>query len=152
MDKTYRAKPGEVLQGWHHFDGDGAVLGRMASRIAMILQGKHHARYTPETDTGDFVIVTNATKVHLTGHKADDRMQRWHTGYLGGLREMSSGEMRERHPERLVFLAVRGMLPKTKLGRKMLTKLKVFPGAEHLHGAQQPVPVDMTPYLAKQDS
>ncbi|MCB9898420.1 MAG: 50S ribosomal protein L13 [Planctomycetes bacterium] len=152
MDKTYRAKPGEVLQSWHHFDAEGAVLGRMASRIALILQGKHHARYTPETDTGDFVVVTNATKVFLSGNKADDRMQRWHTGYMGGLREMSSGEMRERHPERLVMLAVRRMMPKTILGRRMLKKLKVYPGAEHIHSAQQPVAVDMTPYLPKQDS
>lgn len=152
MHKTYRAKPGEVLAAWHHFDGDGAVLGRMASRIAIVLQGKHHARYTPETDTGDFVVVTNASKVFVSGNKAQDRMHRWHTGFMGGLREMSVGEMREQQPERLVMLAVRRMLPKTRMGRKMMKKLKVFAGDEHQHGAQQPVPVDMTPFLAKQDS
>lgn len=152
MDKTYRAKPGEVLQSWHQFDADGAVLGRMASRIAVILQGKHHARYTPETDTGDFVVVTNASKVYLSGNKADDRMLRWHTGFMGGLREMSSGEMRDRHPDRLVYLAVRRMMPKTRMGRKMLKKLKIFPGVEHTHEAQKPVAVDMTNYLPKQDS
>ena len=145
-NQTYLAKPGEVLQQWLHFDADGAVLGRMASRIAMVLQGKHHARYTPHVDTGDFVIVTNATKVHLSGAKRDDRMHRHHTGYMGGLKEMSAGDMLEKHPERIVQLAVRRMMPKTRLGRAMLTKLKIYAGPEHRHAAQQPQPVDMTPF------
>ena len=139
MLKTYNAKPGEVQATWHLFDAEGLVLGRMASRIAILLQGKHHARYTPHVDTGDFVIVLNAEKVVLSGAKLDDRMHRWHTGYIGGLKEMSAGEMRERHPDRLVQQAVRRMLPKTRLGRQMLRKLKVYAGSEHPHEAQQPV-------------
>lgn len=142
--KTYLAKPGEVTQAWHLFDADGLVLGRMAARIATILQGKHHARYTPHVDTGDFVVVTNASKVVMTGAKPDDRVHRWHTGYLGGLRAMTAGEMREKQPERLVELAVRRMLPKTRLGRHMLKKLKVYAGTEHAHEAQKPIPADTT--------
>lgn len=147
--KTYHAKPGEVQQAWHLFDADGAVLGRMAARIATILQGKHHARYTPHVDTGDFVVVTNATKVFLGGNKAEDRIHRWHTGYIGGLKAMPAGEMREAQPARLIELAVRRMLPKTRLGRQMLTKLKVYPGSAHPHEAQQPSTVDMSAYLPK---
>lgn len=144
--KTYNAKVGEVQQAWHLFDADNVVLGRMAARIALILQGKHHGRYTPHVDTGDFVIVTNAAKVALSGKKFENRVHRWHTGYLGGLKEITSGEMRDKHPERLVELAVRRMMPKTALGRQMFKKLKVFAGSEHPHGAQQPVAVDMTQY------
>ncbi|MHC5210229.1 MAG: 50S ribosomal protein L13 [Planctomycetota bacterium] len=149
MTKTYLAKPGEVQATWQHFDADGVILGRMAVRVATLLQGKHHARYTPHVDTGDFVLVTNASKVVLTGNKADNRMHRWHTGYMGGLKEISAGEMREKDAARLVELAVRRMLPKTRLGRAMLKKLKVYPGAEHPHEAQQPVAVDTTPYRAR---
>jgi large subunit ribosomal protein L13 len=151
VTKTYLAKPGEVQQQWQLYDAENVVLGRMAARIAMVLQGKHHARYTPHVDTGDFVIVTNASKVALTGRKASDRMQRWHTGHMGGLKEMSSGEMRERNPERLVRLAIRRMMPKTRLGRAMIGKLKIYPGAEHPHEAQQPVAVDTTPFKTKDD-
>ncbi|RKY22267.1 MAG: 50S ribosomal protein L13 [Planctomycetota bacterium] len=146
MNKTYHAKPGEVQPAWHLIDADGVVLGRMAARIATILQGKHHARYTPHVDTGDFVVVINAQKVVLTGKKATDRMHRWHTGYIGGLKEIPAGEMREQDPRRLVELAVRRMLPKTKLGRQMLKKLKVYRDADHRHEAQQPVPMDTTAF------
>ena len=149
MTKTYLAKPGEIDAKWLLFDAEGVVLGRMASRIAMVLQGKHHARYTPHVDTGDFVVVTNASKVVLTGTKADTRMHRWHTGYLGGLKEISAGALRERDPERLIKLAVRRMLPKTRLAAGMLGKLKVYPGAEHPHAAQKPAAVDTTPYRKK---
>ena len=149
MTKTYLAKPGETQQAWHHFDADGAVLGRLAVRIATILQGKHHPRYTPHVDTGDFVVVTNARKIAMTGTKADTRVHHWHTYYLGGLRSMTAGEMREKDPQRLVELAVRRMMPKTKLGRAMMGKLKVYPGTEHPHAAQQPVTADTTPYKAK---
>jgi large subunit ribosomal protein L13 len=142
-NQAYYAKPGEVLQEWHQFDADGVVLGRMAARIALVLQGKHHARYTPHVDTGDFVIVTNAEKVHLTGAKRDDRMHRHHTGYIGGLKEMSAGEMLTKHPERVIQLAVRRMMPKTRLGKAMLTKLKVYAGPEHPHQAQQPMAVEL---------
>jgi large subunit ribosomal protein L13 len=150
MNKTYHAKTGEVQQKWQLFDADGVVLGRMAARISMVLQGKHHGRYTPHVDTGDFVVVTNASKVHMSGKKFDDRIHRWHTGYIGGLREMTAGEMRDKQPERLIMLAVRRMMPKTKLGRQMMKKLKIFPGAEHNHDAQQPVAVDVTPYMPRQ--
>ena len=144
--KTYHAKAGEVQQAWHLFDADNVVLGRLAARIALILQGKHHGRYTQHVDTGDFVIVTNAAKVALTGKKDESRVHRWHTGYIGGLKEITAGEMREKHPERLVLLAVRRMMPKTALGRQMFKKLKVFAGTEHPHAAQQPVAVDMTQF------
>ena len=149
MTKTYLAKPGEVQRAWHHFDADGAVLGRLAVRIATILQGKHHPRWTPHVDTGDFVLVTNASKLALTGTKADTRVHHWHTYYLGGLKSMTAGDMRERDPERLLELAVRRMMPKTRLGRQMMTKLKVYAGAEHPHAAQQPVTADTTPYRMK---
>jgi large subunit ribosomal protein L13 len=148
--KTYMAKPGEVQQAWQHFDAEGVVLGRMAARIAVVLQGKHHARYTPHVDTGDFVLVTNASKVMLTGTKADTHLHHWHSGYLGGMREMTSGDMRDRDPARLVRLAVRRMLPKTKLGRAMFSKLKVYAGTEHPHAAQKPIAVDTTPYRRKE--
>jgi large subunit ribosomal protein L13 len=146
VTKSYLAKPGEVDAQWLLFDADGVVLGRMAARIALVLQGKHRATYTRHVDTGDFVVVTNARKVVLTGNKAETRIHRWHTGYLGGLKEISAGALRERDPERLVKLAVRRMLPKTRLAAQMLGKLKVYPGAEHPHAAQKPAAVDTTPY------
>ena len=151
MLKTYNAKAGEVLPAWHHFDADGLVLGRMAARIATILQGKHKARYTPHVDTGDFVIVTNAAKVVVTGLKEENRFHRWHTGYMGGLREMSVAELREKHPERLVMLAVRRMMPKTRLGRQMLRKLKIYAGSEHPHEAQQPIAAETTVFRPKEN-
>jgi large subunit ribosomal protein L13 len=150
VTKTYLAKPGEVQAAWLHFDAEGVVLGRLAARIATVLQGKHHARYTPHVDTGDFVLVTNAAKVVLSGNKADKRIHRWHSGYVGGLKELSAGEMREHDAPRLVELAVRRMLPKTRLGRTMLTKLKVYAGPDHPHQAQQPVAADTTPYRARE--
>jgi large subunit ribosomal protein L13 len=149
VTKTFLAKPGEVQAIWQHFDADGLILGRLAARIATLLQGKHHGRYTPHVDTGDFVLVTNAKKVVLTGDKAKKRMHRWHTGYIGGLKEVSAGEMREKDSRRLVELAVRRMMPKTRLGRAMLKKLKIYAGAEHPHEAQQPVPADTTPYRVR---
>ena len=149
MTKTYLAKPGEVQRAWVHFDADGAVLGRLAVRIATVLQGKHHPRWTPHGDTGDCVVVTSAAKVALTGNKADTRVHRWHTYYLGGLREMSAGDMRARDPQRLIELAVRRMLPKTKLGRNMIDKLKVYAGPDHPHAAQQPVTADTTRFKPK---
>ena len=144
--KTYHAKVGEVQQSWHLYDADNIVLGRLAARIALVLQGKHHARYTQHVDTGDFVIVTNASKVALSGKKLEKRMHRWHTGYIGGLKEVSAGEMLEKHPERLIELAVRRMMPKSALGRNMFKKLKVFAGTDHPHAAQQPVAVDMSEF------
>ena len=142
--KTFQARSGDRTAEWLHFDADGAVLGRMAARIAQVLQGKHHAQYTPHVDTGDFVVVTNASKVVLTRNKAEQRMHRWHTGYIGGLKEMSAGDLREKHPERLVELAVRRMLPKTKLGRAMFKKLKIYADDRHEHHAQNPRPLSIT--------
>lgn len=141
--KTYMAKAGAVEQKWHLVDARDVVLGRMAARISFILQGKHKPVYTPHMDTGDFVVVVNADKVRITGQKLDKRMIRWHTGYIGGLREVSLRRYLEKKPEEVVRLAVRRMLPKSKLGRKMLNKLKIYRGEEHPHGAQKPEPLEM---------
>ncbi len=136
--KTFAAKTGSVPKAWHVVDADGKVLGRIATRIATILQGKHKPQYTPHVDTGDFVIVVNANKVRLTGNKLRDKMYKRFSGYPGGLKTKPAGEMLAKHPDRVIRLAVRRMLPKTKLGDKMIKKLKVYAGPEHPHGAQQP--------------
>ena len=148
-NRTYLAKPGEVTSLWQHFDADGVVLGRLASRIALVLQGKHRPEYTPHVDTGDHVVVTNAEKVLVSGRKEEQNIHRYHSGYIGGLKEVALADMRERHPDRIIELAVRRMLPKTKLGRAMIKKLKIYAGADHPHQAQQPVAVDTTPYKPK---
>lgn len=136
--KTFVAKESTVPKEWHIVDAKGKVLGRIATHIATVLQGKHKPKYTPHVDTGDFVIVVNAEKVRLTGNKLKDKMYKRFTGYPGGLRTKPAGEMLEKHPDRVIRLAVRRMLPKTKLGENMIKKLKVYPGPEHPHGAQQP--------------
>lgn len=136
--KTFVAKECTVPKAWCVVDAEGKVLGRMAARIATVLQGKHKPQYTPHVDTGDFVIVVNAQKVKLTGNKLKGKMYKRYSGYPGGLKTRPAGEMIEKHPDRVVILAVRRMLPKTKLGDKMIKKLKVYAGPEHLHGAQQP--------------
>jgi len=141
--QTYFAKAGDVTPRWHHIDAESKVLGRMATEIALILMGKHRPEYTPHVDCGDFVVVTNAAKVVMTGRKAEQKMQLHYTGYPGGLKSRSYGDVLRKHPERLIENAVRRMLPKTRLGRQMLTKLKVYPGAEHPHQAQQPVPLEV---------
>jgi large subunit ribosomal protein L13 len=123
---------------WHVVDADGQVLGRVATAVARILQGKHKASYTPFIDTGDHVVVVNAAKVKLTGRKEDQKIYRQHSGYEGGLRETRARLVRQRKPERLVEEAVHGMLPKTKLGAAMYRKLKVYAGPDHPHAAQQP--------------
>jgi large subunit ribosomal protein L13 len=123
---------------WHLIDADGQVLGRIATLTARLLQGKHKARYTPFLDTGDHVVVVNAAKVKLTGRKEDQKIYRQHSGYEGGLREERARLVRQRKPERLVEDAVRGMLPKTKLGEAMYRKLKVYAGPDHPHAAQKP--------------
>ncbi len=137
--QTTFAKPGEIQAQWHLMDAEGQVLGRMATRIATILMGKHRPQYTPHVDTGDFVIVLNASKVTLTGRKLDQKFDKRYSGYPGGLKEVPYRRVRERHPERLIERAVQRMLPKTPMGRKMLKKLKVYPGSEHPHAAQQPI-------------
>ena len=136
--KTYSAKPHEVEQNWLLVDAEGQTLGRMASAIATRLRGKHKAEYTPHVDTGDYVVVINADKVKVTGNKTTDKMYHSHSGYPGGLKSISFEKLQERAPEKVVKLAVKGMLPRTPLGRAMFKKLKVYAGAEHPHGAQQP--------------
>ena len=139
--KTFMAKEHELEREWHLVDASTMPLGRLAARIAQILMGKHKPTYTPHTDTGDFVVVTHASKTVLTGKKAEHKVYRHHTQWVGGLKEISYAQMLERHPDRVIRLAVRRMLPKNALGHKMLTKLKVYGGDEHPHEAQQPKPL-----------
>ena len=136
--KSYVSKPLEIERKWYVVDADGKTLGRLAAEVATILRGKHKPIYTPHVDCGDFVIVVNAEKIRVTGNKMDDKKYRWHTGYVGNLQERSFREMNQRHPERVIELAVKGMLPHNSLGSKMYTKLKVYAGSEHKHEAQQP--------------
>jgi large subunit ribosomal protein L13 len=138
MIKTFIAKKEDVQQDWYVIDATDKVLGRMASRIAMILQGKTKPIYTPHVDTGDFVIVTNAEKIKLTGNKMNEKVYYTHSGYPGGFKEHPIKKWMEKHPDRIVNLAVKRMLPKTKLGSAMLKKLKVYAGPDHSHEAQQP--------------
>jgi large subunit ribosomal protein L13 len=138
MIKTFIAKKEDVQRDWHVIDATDKVLGRMASRIAMILQGKTKPIYTPHVDTGDFVIVTNAKKIKLTGNKMKEKVYYTHSGYPGGFKEIPIKKWMEKHPDRIVNLAVKRMLPKTKLGSAMLKKLKVYAGPDHSHEAQQP--------------
>nr|WP_139380216.1 50S ribosomal protein L13 [Maledivibacter halophilus] len=143
MMKSYVAKPQEVERKWYVVDAEGKTLGRLATQVATILRGKHKPTFTPHVDTGDFVIILNAEKVKLTGKKLDQKMYRWHTGYPGGLKERTYREMINNKPEKVVFSAVKGMLPKNKLGRQMIKKLRVYRGPEHGHQAQQPEILDI---------
>ena len=135
---TYMAKPNEIAKKWYVIDANGMPIGRIATQAATILRGKHRPYYTPHVDTGDFVIIINADKAILTGSKEDVKMYRHHSGYLGGLKELTYKQMMQRKPEFPIYAAVKGMLPKSSLGRKMLKKLKVYAGSEHPHQAQQP--------------
>lgn len=137
--KTYMAKADDVQRQWHIIDATGVPLGRMAARVARILQGKHKPTWTPHVDTGDAVIIINAGKVGATGRKAESKMYHRHTGYIGGLKTTSLGTMRANNPEELIRLAVKRMLPRGPLGRAMAKKLRVFKDANHSHTAQQPV-------------
>ncbi|MCH2356060.1 MAG: 50S ribosomal protein L13 [Pseudomonadales bacterium] len=141
--KTYSAKPHEVEQKWLLVDAEGQTLGRMATAIATRLRGKHKAEYTPHVDTGDFVVVINADKVTVTGNKAKDKIYYSHSGFPGGLKSISFEKLLEKAPERVIKLAVKGMLPRNSLGRAMFKKLKVYAGAEHPHTAQQPESVNL---------
>jgi large subunit ribosomal protein L13 len=141
---TYSPKPGEVRRQWHVIDATDIVLGRLASQVATLLRGKHKPQFAPHVDTGDFVVVLNARKVALTGSKRDDKFAYRHSGYPGGISKRSYGELLDTRPERVVERAVRGMLPKNTLGRKMLSKLKVYAGPDHPHAAQKPVPYEIT--------
>jgi large subunit ribosomal protein L13 len=136
--KTISAKPGSVEQQWYVIDANGKTLGRMASAIATRLRGKHKAEYTPHVDTGDYIVVVNAAKVRVTGNKATDKTYHHHTGYPGGMKSITFDKLIEKSPEQAIELAVKGMLPRNPLGRAMARKLKVYPGAEHPHAAQQP--------------
>jgi large subunit ribosomal protein L13 len=139
--RTEYPSSSEIIRSWHVIDADGAVLGRIASRAAMLLMGKHKPTYAPSIDTGDHVIVVNAAKVKLTGGKENQKQYRRHTGYPGGLIETGARRMRETRPERMIELAISGMLPKTKLGKQMYRKLKVYAGERHPHAAQKPQPL-----------
>jgi len=141
--KTFSAKAHEVNRDWYVVDAAGKTLGRLASEIARRLRGKHKPIYTPHVDTGDYIIVVNADKVHVTGRKATDKMYYHHTGYIGSLKSASFEKMQEKAPGRVIELAVKGMLPKNPLGRAMFRKLKVYGGPDHQHAAQQPKTLDI---------
>lgn len=137
--KTYHAKPEEITRQWVVIDADGQTLGRIATRVATLLRGKHKPLFTPSTDCGDAVIVINAEKVVVSGRKADQKEYIHHTGTLGGLKRISYKEQMEKHPERIVEAAVWGMIPHNRQGREQITRLRVYTGPEHPHAAQQPV-------------
>ncbi|MDP0563143.1 MAG: 50S ribosomal protein L13 [Candidatus Endonucleobacter sp. (ex Gigantidas childressi)] len=136
--KTFNAKPETVKRDWYVVDAESKTLGRIASQIASRLRGKHKPEYTPHVDTGDYIVVVNAEKVHVTGRKANDKMYHHHTGFPGGLRSVNFNTLLARKPEMLIELAVKGMLPRNSLGRSMYAKLKVYAGSKHPHAAQQP--------------
>lgn len=137
--KTYMAKPAEVERKWYVVDATDKVLGRLASQVAMVLRGKNKPTFTPNVDTGDYVIIINADKVRLTGKKLEKKYYRYHTGYIGGLKEVQYKKLMAEKPEFVVYKAVKGMLPKNAIGRTMIKKLHVYAGNEHNHQAQQPV-------------
>ena len=136
--KTYTVKPGEIERQWRLVDAEGKTLGRLASRIAAILKGKHKPIYTPHADVGDYVIVINADKIHVTGRKMLQKMYHRHSGYPGGLKSINLRDLLQRHPTRAVEYAVKGMLPKNRLGRRMFKKIKDYAGSDHPHQAQKP--------------
>ena len=142
--RTYSPKGNDITRQWHVIDASDVVLGRLASQAAVLLRGKHKPIFAPHVDTGDFVIVINEDKVALSGNKLEQKRAYRHSGYPGGLRSISYGELMEKYPERIVEKAIRGMLPKNSLGRKTLRKLKVYAGPDHPHQAQQPVPFEIT--------
>lgn len=141
--RSYYAKPSEINRKWFVIDAEGKTLGRLASKISKILQGKHKPTYTPSMDTGDFVIIINAEKIHLTGNKMKNKSYIRHTGYPGGLKELEIKEVLEKHPERVLEHAIKGMLPKTIMGKRMYKKLKVYAGSTHPHEAQKPEILDI---------
>ena len=141
--KTVSTRPQDVDRAWFVIDAEDKTLGRLATEIAHRLRGKHKPEYTPHVDTGDYIVVVNAEKVRVTGSKYEDKKYYRHSGYPGGIKAMTSKDLQARHPERIIEKAVRGMLPKNPLGRAMFRKLKVYPGAEHPHAAQQPQPLEL---------
>jgi len=141
--RTISAKPNEVKRGWYLVDAEGRTLGRLATELARRLRGKHKPIYTPHVDTGDYIVVVNAAKIRVTGRKLKDKTYYRYTGYVGNLKTESLGDLMARAPDRALRIAVKGMLPKTSLGAAMLRKLKIYPGAEHGHAAQQPQPLEI---------
>jgi large subunit ribosomal protein L13 len=141
--KTYVTKPAEVERNWYVVDAEGQTLGRLATRVATVLRGKHKPSYSPAVDVGDYVIVVNAEKIQVTGRRMDQKMYYRHSGYVGGLTQITLRQQLERNPERVIGEAVRGMLPKNALGRKMVKKLKVYAGPDHPHQAQQPEQMEL---------
>jgi large subunit ribosomal protein L13 len=141
--KTFSAKPAEVKRDWYVVDAEGKTLGRLASEVARRLRGKHKPEYTPHVDTGDYIVIINAAKVRVTGNKTQNKMYYRHTGYIGNMKSNNFAEMIDKHPERVIELAVKGMLPKNPLGRAMYRKMKVYAGSEHQHEAQQPQPLEI---------
>jgi large subunit ribosomal protein L13 len=140
---TYVTKPNDIKHDWYVVDAQGQTLGRLATRIAAVLKGKHKPIYSPSMDTGDYVVVINAKKIVATGRKLDEKMYYHHTGYPGGLRQINLRDQLAKHPERVISAAVRGMLPHNRLGRAMFKKLKVFAGAEHPHAAHKPKTLEL---------
>jgi len=136
--KTFSAKPAEVKRDWYVVDAEGKTLGRLASEIALRLRGKHKPEYTPHVDTGDYIIVVNVEKIGVTGNKEKDKLYHRHTGYIGNLKTVTLGKLRQTYPDRILSTAVKGMLPKNPLGRAMFKKLKIYAGPSHEHQAQQP--------------
>ena len=141
--KTFSAKSHEVQRGWYIVDATGKVLGRVAAEIARRVRGKHKPEFTPHVDTGDYIVVVNADKLRVTGNKAKDKLYHRHTTYPGGIRTTNFEKLQAKHPERVLTLAVKGMLPKGPLGYAMIKKMKIYPGAEHPHSAQQPKPLQI---------
>ncbi|WP_374689675.1 50S ribosomal protein L13 [Promineifilum sp.] len=141
--KTYVTKPAEVQRAWYVVDAEGQTLGRLASSVATILRGKHKPIYSPAVDCGDYVVIVNAEKIAVTGRRLEQKRYYRHSLYMGGLREITLRDQLQQHPERVLESAVRGMLPKNALGRKMFKKLKVYAGSEHPHEAQQPQPLEL---------
>ncbi len=141
--KTYSAKPSDIKQDWFVVDASGKTLGRLATEIARRLRGKHKPEYTPHMDTGDYIVVINAKEVKVTGNKRTDKIYHHHTGFPGGLKSISFDKLMEKKPEMVIEKAVKGMLPRGPLGREMYRKLKVYPGAEHKHAAQQPKALEL---------
>ena len=141
--KTYMAKPGEVEQQWRLVDANGKVIGRLATDIARILMGKHRPTYTPHVDTGDYIVVVNAEKIKVTGNKSAEKVYHHHTGYPGGIKSISFSKLIDKAPERIIEKAVKGMMPKNKLSRSMMMKLKIYAGSEHPHSAQLPTPLEI---------
>ena len=141
--KTFSARSQDVRRVWHLVDATDKTLGRLASEVALRLRGKHKPEFTPHVDTGDYIVVVNAEKIHVTGKKMENKIYYHHTGYIGNLKSISLGKLMETHPERVIEKAVKGMMPRNKLGRAMYKKLHVYAGPEHPHAAQQPTALDI---------